>query len=649
MSGITWNPGSVNPIHGDHPLGNLESDFKNRMLFMFSAVGATAFMIMGVFRVAQVIYKRQNEYMGDSNSSERNLKALCRLLELTMAAMMLAMDVMFLNLTYDSDLSVMGDAVVAVSSLTLICIFSEPLVLQIVTVYLLLLWFPQDRTRVVKIVATMAALTLVPLAICLSLLAGTPFLVIQWLAFMFVCAFNVLNVVVLRFFFFWITSRYPTMAYNEVNSTIIQGKVTILYISALLDAVIMLSAIDQPFAINMVINLLLVHIKFGVSLGLSINLSKITRPVLPEYVKLLESQSEVAPGLLRPRTMSHGAQVRNATKKIGRSPLAAATSSTYSQGAGMSGSIPENGDAANASDGVGASTSVGSFRKAPSIGNMRTTAAITGNGLPRRGSMQTSRPMKQSGSLGPNGSISGSPASTGILAPPAPINLFPSDMSLAVSMGALELTPSQPQPTPAPPPSLRPNVVRSASIPVPVSPGAGAAVVVKSVTASPPVRSSSSSQRSRAGSTASSAAGMSDPPQAGGSSGGAAGMSSVSKDSVDSASLSAPAAAATNAAISREGGSHASLRIAVKEFVARRNSYDKLKDGDPDTSTHRPSAGSHDSGEHSSNNAIRGIAMSLRNSLSNILPSGGGGTADPDADASLLDPTSPDLGTRNAP
>ncbi|ORZ38439.1 hypothetical protein BCR44DRAFT_274621, partial [Catenaria anguillulae PL171] len=166
-------------------------------------------------------------------------------------------------------------------------------------------WFPHLFGVKWRVLSVFAVFNLGPYVFSLILYSSNAFLYTQWLSFTAVCLISLANVILFRFLLFWITSSYPTMAYNEANASVIHQKVFIIYLLTILDMTIILLIMDQAFAMNMTVSLFLSHFKLTVSLGLSVKLELISRPCMSDLMALLNEQSNmVEPGLVRPRTTS---------------------------------------------------------------------------------------------------------------------------------------------------------------------------------------------------------------------------------------------------------------------------------------------------------------------------------------------------------
>ncbi|KAI9175628.1 hypothetical protein H9P43_005992 [Blastocladiella emersonii ATCC 22665] len=244
----------------EHWIPDLSNDFKYRLLVMFSTVAAAAMALFSLYRLALAVKRIQDEWSASGDHSLQ-LAVGARSLEVLQAAIVLTADGLYIMLTYTR----FGTRAVSVAAsfLTILTIYLQPIACQAVTATLLLRWFPQPTRRARAMVATLAGLNLIPFLLSITSLATKRFLEVQWLAFTIVCAGSILSLIVMRFHLFWMTSKFPTMAYNEVNSKVIQGKIVILYLSGIIDCAVILICMDQPFILNLIIDFLLTPASAG--------------------------------------------------------------------------------------------------------------------------------------------------------------------------------------------------------------------------------------------------------------------------------------------------------------------------------------------------------------------------------------------------
>ncbi|KAJ3353877.1 hypothetical protein GGF32_002781 [Allomyces javanicus] len=288
-------------------LPDLSADFKFRLLFMFSSLIAAAAVLSSVRRLVRTLQKQSEEW-SSSGSYASQLDLIARSVEIVQALLFLIVDVLFLVWTgYPG--APPADAIMprAALGLAMTVVSLDPGICMLVLAALLCRWFKFSYRRFACIVLIHVAPTV---AVTYAATTGD-FLNVQWITFLYVIIVDVLYVIAIRFFLFWITSQYPIMAYNEVNAKVIQGKVLFLYLSAIIDLAVGLLTVGTPTYLTLTINLFLFHIRFVTSVGLSLDMDRLERPVLPDFVGLVTEPEEAATqGLLRPRTKSQGSGYR---------------------------------------------------------------------------------------------------------------------------------------------------------------------------------------------------------------------------------------------------------------------------------------------------------------------------------------------------
>ncbi|KNE64859.1 hypothetical protein AMAG_10194 [Allomyces macrogynus ATCC 38327] len=286
---------------------DLSADFKFRLLFMFSSLIAAAAVLSSVRRLVRTLQKQSEEW-SSSGSYASQLDLIGRSVEIVQALLFLVVDVLFLVWTgYPG--APPADAIMprAALGLAMTVVSLDPGICMLVLASLLCRWFKFSYRRFACMVLIHVAPTV---AVTYAATTGD-FLDVQWITFLYVIIIDVLYVIAIRFFLFWITSQYPIMAYNEVNAKVIQGKVLFLYLSAIIDLAIGLLTVGTPTYLTLTINLFLFHIRFVTSVGLSLDMDRLERPVLPDFVGLVPEPEEAATqGLLRPRTKSQGSGYR---------------------------------------------------------------------------------------------------------------------------------------------------------------------------------------------------------------------------------------------------------------------------------------------------------------------------------------------------
>ncbi|KAJ3368246.1 hypothetical protein GGF31_006476 [Allomyces arbusculus] len=288
-------------------LPDLSADFKFRLLFMFSSLIAAAAVLSSVRRLVRTLQKQSEEW-SSSGSYASQLDLIARSVEIVQALLFLIVDVLFLIWTGYSG-APRADAIMprAALGLAMTVVSLDPGICMLVLTSLLCRWFKFSYRRFACIILIHVAPTV---AVTYAATTGD-FLNVQWITFLYVIIVDVLYVIAIRFFLFWITSQYPIMAYNEVNAKVIQGKVLFLYLSAIIDLAVGLLAVGTSTYLTLTINLFLFHIRFVTSVGLSLDMDRLERPVLPDFVGLVPEPEEAATqGLLRPRTKSQGSGYR---------------------------------------------------------------------------------------------------------------------------------------------------------------------------------------------------------------------------------------------------------------------------------------------------------------------------------------------------
>ncbi|KNE63670.1 hypothetical protein AMAG_08768 [Allomyces macrogynus ATCC 38327] len=288
-------------------LPDLSADFKFRLLFMFSSLIAAAAVLSSVRRLVRTLQKQSEEW-SSSGSYASQLDLIARSVEIVQALLFLIVDVLFLVWTgYPG--APPTDAIMprAALGLAMTVVSLDPGICMLVLASLLCRWFKFSYRRF----ACMVLIHVAPTVAVTYVATTGDFLNVQWITFLYVIIVDVLYVIAIRFFLFWITSQYPIMAYNEVNAKVIQGKVLFLYLSAIIDLAVGLLAVGTPTYLTLTINLFLFHIRFVTSVGLSLDMDRLERPVLPDFVGLVPEPEEAATqGLLRPRTKSQGSGYR---------------------------------------------------------------------------------------------------------------------------------------------------------------------------------------------------------------------------------------------------------------------------------------------------------------------------------------------------